>query len=61
MTTLDWAHLSRVKKFGACAQKRGLDPDIQDATNYLEHICKAVQADVPITRPIPIPLRSAIL
>ena len=35
--------------------EKGVNPDIQDATDYLGHICKAVKADFPSTQPISFP------
>ena len=43
------------KKVWAGTQKKGVNPDIQDATDYLGHIFKAVKADFPLTQPISIP------
>ena len=52
---LNLGSFEQSKKVWAGTQKKGVNPDIQDATDYLGHIFKAVKADFPLTQPIAIP------
>ena len=43
------------KNIWACAQSKGIPPEITEETGYIYHIQQAVKADFPLSADIPLP------